>query len=467
MADDFDDFTFDDDDFDDDFGDFGDDFGDLGDLGGDLGDDFGDDAGDTFLFDDDDFGDLSDFDDAGLGDFEEGDLPDLVIDDEGDEGAGNRTFVILAALLIFVFIIGIAAVVVLALSDDGDAELDMTRTAIADANATTFAQASQTAVQAQTLERSMTETAMAPPTATVPPTRTPTFTPSPSPTIDPTSLALTALAQPTKEVTPTPEAPEVVSNLGPQAVAQTATALAQILGGDSGGSTDTSGQLSRQQIIATATRFRDIVDQFGGVQIAREHVQGTATALYQNLEFQNLATATAFSGNPPENFLEVQETATALYQEVERSSLTATALANQNQQSSAPSFQSISFNADEFEDNNQEDAPIAQGTAVAQGPVDPEAVAQTATAYVEIFEQFPEGLSAQGVQATSTALFELLFPGQGGGFATPTPATLPNTGIFDDVGADSSSVMSILLLGLGLVGVIVVSRRLRTNINKS
>jgi hypothetical protein len=89
---------------------------------------------------------------------------------------------------------------------------------------------------------------------------------------------------------------------------------------------------------------------------------------------------------------------------------------------------------------------------------------------------------ANAVALTATALVETLrppqgTPDQGGGFATPlpeqitpsggalaTPAGLPDTGLFDDLGG--ASVGLIALLGLGLVGVIMVSRRVRSSVSK-
>jgi hypothetical protein len=84
----------------------------------------------------------------------------------------------------------------------------------------------------------------------------------------------------------------------------------------------------------------------------------------------------------------------------------------------------------------------------------------------------PPTLNPEAVQLTATALALLL--GQGGGPTqevftpvgtpgTPRPTALPDTGLFDDLTAGSTNSVSMLaLLALVLVGVIVVSRRLRT-----
>jgi hypothetical protein len=85
-------------------------------------------------------------------------------------------------------------------------------------------------------------------------------------------------------------------------------------------------------------------------------------------------------------------------------------------------------------------------------------------------------VSLEGVQLTATALAQLLL-GAGGG-PTPTgevlttpgtarPTALPDTGLFDDITAGSTSSVSLLaLMALGLVGVIVVSRRMRAANNR-
>jgi hypothetical protein len=88
----------------------------------------------------------------------------------------------------------------------------------------------------------------------------------------------------------------------------------------------------------------------------------------------------------------------------------------------------------------------------------------------------PPTIDANAVQLTATALAELL-AGQGGGptqevFTPGTPGTarptaLPDTGLFDDLAAGSANSMSLLaLMALALVGVIIVSRRLRTASNR-
>jgi hypothetical protein len=99
-------------------------------------------------------------------------------------------------------------------------------------------------------------------------------------------------------------------------------------------------------------------------------------------------------------------------------------------------------------------------------------VALTATAA----SPTPQEVSLEGVQLTATALAQLLL-GAGGGPTptgevlttpgTPRPTALPDTGLFDDLTAGSTTSMSLLaLMALGLVGVIVVSRRMRAANNR-
>jgi hypothetical protein len=90
-------------------------------------------------------------------------------------------------------------------------------------------------------------------------------------------------------------------------------------------------------------------------------------------------------------------------------------------------------------------------------------------------------IGPDAVAQTATALAILLAPpdGQGGGeiptqefFPTvtipgvPVPTALPDTGFFEDLAAGNANVGMMVLLGFGLVGVILLSRWLRTLNNK-
>ena len=158
-----------------------------------------------FDFDDDFFGSDDDNtplpgDDelpAGFGDDFEDDMP--VIDQGGDESrGGNRTFIVLAAIMILLFLVGLGVVLFLATRDTGPTPNQLTSTYIADQNATIVAYANETATAAvnilnatQTAE-AYTDTPSPSPSPTEPPTVTPT------PTTDPTDLAATLFIQQTQ-----------------------------------------------------------------------------------------------------------------------------------------------------------------------------------------------------------------------------------------------------------------------------
>jgi Bacterial SH3 domain len=91
------------------------------------------------------------------------------------------------------------------------------------------------------------------------------------------------------------------------------------------------------------------------------------------------------------------------------------------------------------------------------------------------------GISIDAVQQTATRLAELLLSsptveGQGGGLIGsptaeggfgPLPTALPDTGLFDDMAAGGMNGIGMIALAIvGLVGVIFVSRRMRSSINK-
>lgn len=95
---------------------------------------------------------------------------------------------------------------------------------------------------------------------------------------------------------------------------------------------------------------------------------------------------------------------------------------------------------------------LISGTVIAIVPTSPlDAVNQTATALATFF-QTP-------VAVVSTPEAGTLVPTAAFPTAIPTPTTLPDTGLFDEVGGDSLGVLAIALVGL--VGVIVAARVLR------
>lgn len=220
---------------------------------------------DDFNFDDEDFlrGDVSGGDEGDTGD--EGEFKfedefaepgeeeefDLGEEEFGEEfleeeeeagapgGGPNRTFIIIAGVMIVLFIIGLIAVVLLATSPKGPSPIQLSATYVVAFNSTQSALLAQTQTQSA-IELAMTQTAAAAsptpsPTATFTPTpsETPTLSPTPA-ELNPTDAAATqffldqtataiALAQgPTAIV----GAPTIEPAL---AVQMTATALAQLL----------------------------------------------------------------------------------------------------------------------------------------------------------------------------------------------------------------------------------------------
>lgn len=274
------------DDFDDLFGeddDFGDDFplDDDDDFGfGDDDDDFDFDSTENLLADDDDdFGldddsdfafaedDLDDLDDFGLGTFDDDLSGDEFIDEEEGEGGTSRTFVILAAAMIFLFLIGIGLVIFLAVGGGTETNADRTRAAFestresietanaqdlatANANATTDAiggtETAEALVLTQTQEAieegtamaltgtaeaedaAGTETALAETLVAAQATSTPAGGLLDLPgTQTAQAENLTATAEAENDVTPTP--PSVATQPPSSDIGATATALAQLL----------------------------------------------------------------------------------------------------------------------------------------------------------------------------------------------------------------------------------------------
>jgi hypothetical protein len=148
---------------------------------------------DDFRFDDDDDFNLSD-DDLPPGLDDDDDLPDLDEDDERGTGP-NRTFIVIATLMILLFLGGLGAILFLATRDTGPTEAELTTTAVLLTNEAVGIALAQT--QTQSVEfANLTLTAGAAtdtPTPTETPTREPTVTPTP--TLDATDLAGTQLAE--------------------------------------------------------------------------------------------------------------------------------------------------------------------------------------------------------------------------------------------------------------------------------
>lgn len=317
---------------------------------------------------DDPFPDDDPFADTSFGDG--GDDPDFG-PEPGERTGPNRTFIIIAAIMIVFFVIGLIAVVLLATQQRPPSELESTATAIVATNQAVEIALLETQTQVA-VELVATQTAQAQPTNTPSPTptNTPTTAPTvtPTPTIDPTDAEGTRVAL--LAVIPAPD--------------QTATAIAL-----NTGLTDAERQAALNAIglpgpfDLTATAVVAAVD--AGILTIPEANETLAALPYPTLE-------------------------------------------------------------------------DGQGG----GGVDANAVALTATALTELLA-VPSGATptleviSNGTVATPAA------PGSGFG---AVPTALPQTGLFDDMVGSPSSFGMIALMTFGLMGVIFVSRRLRSNINK-
>ncbi len=301
-----------------------------------------------FDFDDDFFND--DKDDAmpgddlpsGFGEDLDDDMPVIEGNDAQARG-GNRTFVILAALMILLFLCGLGLVLFLILRPTEPTPFELTSTAIADQNATTIALGNLTATaNQQFLFATQTREAI---TNTPTPSPSPTTPPEPTatPTLDATFLAATAFAIQTQDAV----------NAQATGAALTATAIAL-----------------QPELTRSAEQTRVALE----AQQTQAAIDAAAT--------QTAAAVVVLVPTEPAGLGSFQQTATAI----------------------AGGF--------------------LTATAQAAGPV--------------------EG------------------PTQEGGFGPIRPTALPDTGLFDDIAGGGRDGMGILALAVvGLVGVIVVSRRLR------
>jgi len=281
---------------------------------------------------------LEDNEFPGLEDEDEG-FPNLPEEDE--EKRGNRTFVLLAVVMVILFVIGLLAVLFLATRNNGPSEPEMTAFAVETFNAQQVVYLGQT--QTAAVEFGMTGTFIA---------QNPSETPTPTITIPPT-------------VTPTPTIDSTVQ-AATQSVEMTMTALAI---------TQTVGAMSQSQQETLIAAFTQTAAAFQTANPVTPTVGAPATLSLDNVN----ATATALVG--------FFQTATA------------------------------------------EALGLGQGGG-------------------------ENGTPGAGASPTSESF-------------GPAPTAMPNTGIFDDIATGSGGGVGVLALAaFGLVGVIFVSRRLRSHNDK-
>jgi hypothetical protein len=477
-----------------------------------------DDDDDSFRFDDDNDINFN----GGLGDDFDADLPTLD-DDTDTEGRGpSRTFIIIAAVMIILFVVAIGALVLIS-RPSGPTPIELTSTAIAIANATTIAQGLETATQGVVFGITQTQDALNATLTAQAPTETPTPSPSPTatqtPTVDPTQVAATAIALNTQIALTQAALPPALPTLsaaeaGLERIQQAATAVAAVLLTQVPGAV--VGVPAQPDVAATSTALVEIIQTQVSAQVGEP--VGPVAQVFTPVA-QILSTAIVLPGG---NAPVVQQTATAvadvLQTEIAQptgnvpapqleqvATLVAQVLQDQAVQpiTGGVSLESLlltstsvaaGLQAEVLGPDDSVIGVVAQAvtpvgdiflTQIA-GQVNPTDVAATATAVSDLFAtalaeagQGGGNVSLPAVAQTATELARLLqqptIADAGGGviasptieggtsFGPPRPTALPDTGLFDDIAAGSPAGMGAIVLAVaGLLGVIIISRRLRT-----
>ncbi len=489
-------------------------------------DDF--DFDDDFSFDDNDF-DLGDDLPPELGDDE--DLPDL--EDDEESSGPNRTFVVIAGIMIFLFVVGLGAVLFLATRPTPTDPRSLTAQAVVLLNQTVQAQLFQTQTESANIQH-ITETANAF-TATPSMTPTPTFPPTitPTPTLDSTSLAGTAIAA-QLFAAQTAAALQAQQPQGPvgleQAFAtqvafatsqgvvaqaafgtQAAVATQGVLLGSSGTQialniTSTQAALdlqvpqannannSVQSGFATraasggafATRVIEATPPALQTQgaLATPALQATQAAVSTQIAFSTLnaisnqvATDVAFATQAIITSPESPATQSALATQVILlpTQVQLANFAGQAAFATQQAFLTPAYLSTVAAVATQTDLAL-RADLVRQAMAPEVVVVPTSVPTAEVTAGQGGGVSADAVALTATALANLLAPTQElftaipGATVTafaPIPTALPQTGIFEDVvGGGRDGLGMIAMAAVGLLGVIVVSRRLRSTNNK-
>ncbi|MBK8134857.1 MAG: hypothetical protein IPK52_03290 [Chloroflexi bacterium] len=278
---------------------------------------------DDFNFDDDLFGsdptpdtdaDLN-FDDDPLGNIGGIGSDDFSFDDEEEEGGRtNRTFVVLAFIIILLFIAGVAAIVLFALNR-GPTDIDRTRTAIAQFNSTQQAFALETATESANNVRLTATAAVLEVTQTGIAAQQATGAAAIAQTQAAVDATQTALAQPSGTPSPTFEATvdltgtaAVVQTELPPGLAATALAATQTQLAADALATQEALNAAALETQAAATLFAAQTEaaanpatatgQITPGGISPEDVRLTATALSQTLSPSTPVATSAIGGTP-------------------------------------------------------------------------------------------------------------------------------------------------------------------------
>ncbi len=503
---------------------------------------------------------------SGIGDEFESDMPE--IEEEPPEPSTNRTFVVLAGIMILLFVAALGVVLFLATRPTGPSDLELTASQVVLLNLTVEAQLAETGTQ-NAFDLALTQTAAAW-TATPSPTLTPsltetllpsitpsatefrpTITPTPSPNLTELAilqlangaLTLTAIAanasptpSPTEFIPPTDAPPEL--DLRSAFSTQVAFATQQ-------------GQFDQDAFstsVAVATQRADTRMDSAGELMVRDMLNATATAV--NDQVGAAQTAIAFIDNALANAaVENPALATQLAIVIPAGLQTQAALGTPGALATVAAIgtqSALGTQSAELE-RSQANATqaaggsgkltdtsvsrAAQATEVAMLPAGQDSATQTAAVIAtrsafatqaaqatrsvistqaalatQIAFLTPPAFATQGAIATQSALatrqalidmaLGLVTPTASpvvsglesvnmtataiaGAFLTATaqagtpiatlpaqlvPTALPQTGLFEDVVGGGTGGIGVLALSvIGLVGVIVVSRRLRSS----
>jgi hypothetical protein len=474
-----------------------------------------------FNFDDDDdlFGDRRTADDFDFGD-DDSDFPSPLADDFGsdddtpdfdeeqEERGPNRTFVFLAILMILMFVIGLGAVLFLATRPTGPTDAELTGTYVVQFNATQQAFLAQTqtqdainvaATQTALLESvELTQQALLTQQADVAAASLLTQTAGAVELFN--SLTQTALANPTNTRvptnTPTPEEQvSVVTEVPELALIDAWATQVQFV---------TQQAQFDQEVFATQAAYATQIGASGQNPEAEaqinEIIQSTAAALGTQASSVQIAIiavdnalATAAAENPDfaTQYAQIEpigiQTQTALAEFVLLPTASPTPVASgfdidgkRNLLLRFPVNARSVFDPNGSQPEQIVPTPAAFSTAAAlatqsalstrQALIDRllgtvtaptvtptnnlGAVNATATAIANAFISATQTAAAAGVIPTE--------PTTSFGTVVPTPETLPDTGLFDDIGG-GDNIGLLALMVIGLVGVVFVSRRLRTS----
>ncbi len=504
------------------------------------------------LFDDQDEDVGFDIDDdegmpSGLGDEMDSDMPE--IEDEPDSPGPNRTFVVLAGVMILLFVVALVAVLFLATRPTGPSDLELTASQVVMLNSTVLAQGAETSTQ-QAADFFLTQTAAA-------------WTQTPSPTLSPTPT------QPRATVTPTPPATQDLSlllaeTLTAQALNAPPTATPQAVSMDLrsafatqlafatqqgqfdqsafatrvANATQSAGSLvdpaaeaalrnsleatqstinQQQSVVQTAIAFIDQAlvehgasDQAFAADLGNANSNGLSTQAALGTPFAaatNAARATQSAlatlsadvqnqngylpvepgmakANPPLESRAEMATQAARMPFAQDAAATATAavLGTQGAQATGVAQATLGSLATQAAQATR-DALGAQGPFATQAAIATQVALATRQALIDralgVATSTPSGGGLDAVNQTATAIAAAFLTATAQAY-TPQAATvtvvaatlpfggpqataLPTTGIFDDVVGGSGGSMGFLALAVfGLVGVIFVSRRLRS-----